>query len=58
MGHIIVEVLALYFKLAFVFLAYFGARFYIGEKRPSRNPPFIKQIGGYLKYIAAVAILV
>ncbi len=54
-GHIVWEVFALYFKLAFVCLAYFGARSYIREKRPSRNPPFAKQIGGYLRCIAVIA---
>lgn len=54
-GHIFFEVFALYVKLAFVCLAYFSTRFVIGEKRPSRNPPFTEQIGGYLGCIAAVA---
>src|SRR5512132_2176506 len=54
-GDIFFEVFALYVKLAFVCLAYFGAISYIGEKRPSQNPPLTKQIGGYLRCIAAVA---
>ena len=56
-GHIFFEVFALYVKLAFVLLAYFGTRFIIAEKRPSRNPPFTKQIGGYLGCIAIVAVI-
>jgi len=56
-GHIVVEVLWLYFKVAFVCFAYFGAKIFIAQNRPSLNPPFSKQIGGYLRCIAAVAVI-
>ena len=56
-GHIAWEVLAFYFKLMFVYLAYLASKIYIAQHRPARNPPFTKRIGGYLRCIAAVAFL-
>ena len=56
-GHIISEVAVLYFKLAFVYLAYHGAKVFIAHNRPSLKPPFTKRIGGYLRCIAAIAFI-
>jgi len=56
-GPIISDVFLLYFKAFVLFIAYFFAKSYIRLKRPSRNPPFIKQIGGYLICVIAVALL-
>jgi len=56
-GHIAWEVLAFYFKLMFVYLAYLVSKIYIAQHRPARNPPFTKRIGGYLRCIAAVMFL-
>jgi hypothetical protein len=56
-GHIIVEVLVLYFKLAGVYLAYHFAQVSIAQNRPSLNPPFAKRIRGYLWCIAVVTVI-
>jgi hypothetical protein len=56
-GHIILEVVWFYFRLAGVLIAYHVAKILIAQNRPSLNPPFAKRIGGYLQCIAAVAII-
>jgi hypothetical protein len=38
-GQNIYEVALLYFKVAFVYSAYFGTKIFIAQNRPSLNPP-------------------
>jgi hypothetical protein len=56
-GYIISEVLILYLKFLFIYLAYFFAKIFTAINRPSPTPPITKRISGYLQCVVGVAFI-